>query len=135
MGDDGLPLVPHPAFELTDGWYRLRARVDEVLARAARRGVVRVGHKISVSNASVRVHPAFLPTPQRNDSYSWFSFRATPNPARYWKHMTKSNSILQAMAPISHLGTPSLASNGAHRSPLFIHSRQKAAWYPVSTWL
>jgi hypothetical protein len=54
IGDDGLPLVPHPTLELTDGWYRLRAQVDEVLARAARRGVIRVGHKISVSGASVR---------------------------------------------------------------------------------
>ena len=54
MGDDGLPLLPHPVFELTDGWYRLRARVDEVLARAARRGVIRIGRKISVSGASVR---------------------------------------------------------------------------------
>jgi|SRR6266850_4053120 len=54
VGDDGLPLVPHPTLELTDGWYCLRAHVDEVLARAARRGVVRVGRKISVSGASVR---------------------------------------------------------------------------------
>lgn len=54
IGDDGLPLVPHPTLELTDGWYRLRAQVDEVLARAARRGVIRVGRKISVSGASVR---------------------------------------------------------------------------------
>lgn len=56
IGNDGLPLVPHPTFELTDGWYRLRARVDEVLARAARRGIIRVGRKISVSGASVRFH-------------------------------------------------------------------------------
>ena len=54
IGDDGLPLVPHPTLELTDGWYRLRAQVDEVLARAIRRGVIRVGRKISVSGASVR---------------------------------------------------------------------------------
>jgi len=54
IGDDGLPLVPYPTLELTDGWYRLRTRVDEVLARAARRGVIRVGRKISVSGASVR---------------------------------------------------------------------------------
>lgn len=69
MGDDGIPLLPHPAFELTDGWYRLRARVDEVLARAARRGVIRVGRKISVSGASVRLL-TFLTTPQGNGSYS-----------------------------------------------------------------
>ena len=54
IGDDGLPLVPHPTLELTDGWYRLRTQVDEVLARAARRGVIRVGRKMSVSSASVR---------------------------------------------------------------------------------
>jgi breast cancer 2 susceptibility protein len=54
IGNDGLPLVPHPTLELTDGWYRLRTRVDEVLARAARRGVIRVGRKIAVSGASVR---------------------------------------------------------------------------------
>jgi breast cancer 2 susceptibility protein len=54
IGDDGLPLVPHPTLELTDGWYRLRTRVDEALARAARRGVIRVGRKIAVSGTSVR---------------------------------------------------------------------------------
>lgn len=54
VGDDGLPVVPHPTLELTDGWYRLRAQVDEVLARTARRGVLRVGRKIAVCGASVR---------------------------------------------------------------------------------
>jgi breast cancer 2 susceptibility protein len=57
--DDGLPVVPHPTLELTDGWYRLRAQVDEVLARAARRGMIRVGRKIAVSGASVRFRPCF----------------------------------------------------------------------------
>ena len=135
MGDDGLPLLPHPSFELTDGWYRLRARVDEVLARAARRGVICVGRKISVSGALVRFQ--ILPNPQGNGPYPYsrFSFRATPNHVRYWKHTTKSNLILQAMAPISHLGMPSLAFSPARRSPLPIHFLQKAVWYPVSNWL
>ena len=66
IGDDGLPLVPHPTLELTDGWYRLRTQVDEVLARAARRGVIRVGRKISVSGASVRFR--FLSLPQKKRS-------------------------------------------------------------------
>ena len=61
IGDDGLPLVPHPTLELTDGWYRLRTQVDEVLGRAARRGVIRVGRKISVSGASVRFRFLSLP--------------------------------------------------------------------------
>src|SRR6266702_4356756 len=55
VGEDGLPVVPHPTLELTDGWYRLRARVDEILARAVRRGVIRVGRKIAISGASVRL--------------------------------------------------------------------------------
>ncbi|KAH9980761.1 hypothetical protein BJV74DRAFT_897318 [Russula compacta] len=53
IGDDGLPVVSHPTLELTDGWYRLRAQADEVLARAARRSVIRVGRKIAVCGASL----------------------------------------------------------------------------------
>ena len=55
VGEDGLPVVAHPTLELTDGWYRLRTRVDEILARAVRRGVIRVGRKIAISGASVRL--------------------------------------------------------------------------------
>ena len=69
IGDDGLPLVPHPTLELTDGWYRLRTRIDEVLARAARRGVIRIGRKIAVSGASVRAF-SFLRPPQGKCSSS-----------------------------------------------------------------
>ena len=61
IGNDGLPLVSHPTLKLTDGWYRLRTQVDEVLARAMRRGVIHVGRKISVSSASV--HFWFLSLP------------------------------------------------------------------------
>ncbi|KAF8274325.1 hypothetical protein EI94DRAFT_850937 [Lactarius quietus] len=53
VGEDGLPVLPHPTLEVTDGWYRLRARVDEILARAVRRGVIRVGRKIAISGASI----------------------------------------------------------------------------------
>ncbi|KAJ7654824.1 hypothetical protein B0H17DRAFT_1099452 [Mycena rosella] len=49
--DDGLPIEPHPELEVTDGWYRLRAQVDAPLARAVRRGVIRVGRKIGVVGA------------------------------------------------------------------------------------
>ena len=27
IGDDGLPLIPHPTLELTDGWYCLQTQV------------------------------------------------------------------------------------------------------------
>ncbi|KAI0275230.1 hypothetical protein BC834DRAFT_851763 [Gloeopeniophorella convolvens] len=53
INEDGTPVVQHPTLELTDGWYRLRARVDEVLARAARRGVIRVGRKIAIAGATI----------------------------------------------------------------------------------
>jgi breast cancer 2 susceptibility protein len=42
-----------PQLEVTDGWYRLRAEVDEPLARAIRRNVIRVGRKIGVIDAKV----------------------------------------------------------------------------------
>ena len=49
-------LVPaHPELELTDGWYRLRATVDEALARAARNKVLRIGRKLACSGTRVSV--------------------------------------------------------------------------------
>jgi breast cancer 2 susceptibility protein len=53
--DDGLPTIPHPKLEVTDGWYRLRAQVDAPLARAIRKGVVQVGRKIAIAGAKVRI--------------------------------------------------------------------------------
>ncbi|KAJ7293018.1 hypothetical protein C8J57DRAFT_1111207 [Mycena rebaudengoi] len=49
--DDGMPIEPHPELEVTDGWYRLRAQVDAPLARAVRKGTIRVGRKIGVASA------------------------------------------------------------------------------------
>ena len=51
--DDGLNIEPYPELEVTDGWYRLRARVDLAMARAVRRGVIRIGKKIGVAGARV----------------------------------------------------------------------------------
>lgn len=65
VGEDGLPVLPHPTLEVTDGWYRLRARVDEVLAGAVRRGIIRVGRKIAISGASVRLRSS-IPAVRRN---------------------------------------------------------------------
>ena len=42
-----------PELEVTDGWYKLRAEVDAPLARAIRRGIIRVGRKIGVVDAKV----------------------------------------------------------------------------------
>ena len=50
---EGRPVDPHPELEVTDGWYRLRARVDRPLARAVRRGLIGVGTKLAVSGAKV----------------------------------------------------------------------------------
>jgi breast cancer 2 susceptibility protein len=55
LTEDGVPIEPYPELEVTDGWYRLMAQVDESLARAARKGVLRVGRKIGVVGARVCV--------------------------------------------------------------------------------
>ncbi|KAG1783569.1 hypothetical protein EV702DRAFT_1054261 [Suillus placidus] len=49
--DDGFPIPSHPELEVTDGWYRLRARVDKPLARAIRKGHIKIGRKIAVTGA------------------------------------------------------------------------------------
>ena len=132
IGNDGLPLVPHPTLELTDGWYRLRTQVDEVLARAARRGIIRVGRKIAVSGASVRAS-GFCRC--LRESAHQISFRATRNLARCWRRTTKSNLSSRGMELIPHPGTPSLASNRAQLLRRFIRSLQTEGLYPVSSWL
>ncbi|KAF7307159.1 hypothetical protein MIND_00509500 [Mycena indigotica] len=53
MSDDGVALPAHPELEVTDGWYRLRAQVDAPLARAIRRGVIRIGRKVGVVGAQL----------------------------------------------------------------------------------
>lgn len=40
--------------ELSDGWYRINAELDECLARAVRRGKITVGRKIAICGAKVR---------------------------------------------------------------------------------
>ncbi|KAM5535834.1 hypothetical protein V8D89_010452 [Ganoderma adspersum] len=50
---EGRPVDPHPELEVTDGWYRLRARVDRPLARAVRRGIIGVGTKLAVAGAKL----------------------------------------------------------------------------------
>ena len=42
-----------PEFVLTDGWYKIRAKVDQPLARAARKGKIRVGRKLGIIGARV----------------------------------------------------------------------------------
>lgn len=53
MDEDGIPVPPHPKLEVTDGWYRLRAQIDDSLARAVRKSVLRVGRKIAVAGMRV----------------------------------------------------------------------------------
>ncbi len=55
VDERGVPVDPHPELEITDGWYLLRAKVDLPLARAVRRGLIRVGTKLAVSGARVSI--------------------------------------------------------------------------------
>ncbi|EIN13926.1 hypothetical protein PUNSTDRAFT_117563 [Punctularia strigosozonata HHB-11173 SS5] len=54
LREDGILIPPRPELEVTDGWYRLRAQVDDTLARAIRKGKIRVGRKLDVVGAKLR---------------------------------------------------------------------------------
>lgn len=47
------PVPQRPYLELTDGWYRIRAAVDESLSRAISKGKIRVGRKLAMAGAKV----------------------------------------------------------------------------------
>lgn len=51
--EEGEEVEGLPVFDVTDGWYVLRATVDEPMARAVKGGKLRVGSKIAVSGARV----------------------------------------------------------------------------------
>lgn len=42
-----------PTLDVTDGWYKVRATVDVPMARAVKRGLLKIGTKIAVSGARV----------------------------------------------------------------------------------
>lgn len=47
------PASPRPYLELTDGWYKIVAEVDECMTRAVKRGVICTGRKLAISGAKV----------------------------------------------------------------------------------
>lgn len=51
--------MPYPELEVTDGWYRLRAKIDLPMARAVQKGFIRVGRKIGVAGARVSFFSLF----------------------------------------------------------------------------
>lgn len=53
VDENGRSVVSRPELEVTDGWYKLRAHVDEPLARATRKGFIRIGRKIAVAGAKL----------------------------------------------------------------------------------
>lgn len=49
----GKVVAVKPFLELTDGWYRINAEIDECLVRAVNKGVIVIGRKISICGARV----------------------------------------------------------------------------------
>ncbi|KAG8961102.1 hypothetical protein FRC00_013235 [Tulasnella sp. 408] len=49
--EQGEVLEGLPTLDVTDGWYKLRATVDDALARAVKRGLIKVGTKLAISGA------------------------------------------------------------------------------------
>jgi breast cancer 2 susceptibility protein len=56
--EDAAPAASTPKLEVTDGWYKLRAEVDQPLINAITRGKLRIGMKIAISGARVRLSSA-----------------------------------------------------------------------------
>lgn len=56
LNEKGDTVSPRPYLELTDGWYRIRAAVDDSMARAITKGRITVGRKLSLSGAKVSIH-------------------------------------------------------------------------------
>lgn len=83
MGTDSLPEL-----EVTDGWYRLRALIDQPLARALRKGKLRQGQKIIVVGASV----CLLCCLQVGCSYR-FSFQSVKILQKSLRHTILSSSF------------------------------------------
>ncbi|KAG9028496.1 hypothetical protein FRB95_006397 [Tulasnella sp. JGI-2019a] len=54
MTAEGEAIEGLPVLDVTDGWYRLRATIDEPLTRAIKRGILKVGTKIAVSGAKLQ---------------------------------------------------------------------------------
>ncbi|ESK92722.1 rad51-associated protein brh2 [Moniliophthora roreri MCA 2997] len=48
---NGQKIEPPPELEVTDGWYKLRARIDAPLIRAVEKGTLRIGRKIAIAGA------------------------------------------------------------------------------------
>lgn len=70
-------VLPHPTFELSDGWYRIQVEVDEALARAARNRKIRLGTKLVIVGAKVSL--SSLPCgPLRTSSDSGGSMTSSP---------------------------------------------------------
>lgn len=49
----GIAVPVKPYLELSDGWYRIVAEIDDCMSRAIERGKIVVGRKLSISGAKV----------------------------------------------------------------------------------
>lgn len=59
-------VLPHPTLELSDGWYKVRAEVDECLAKAARIRKIRLGTKLVIVGGKVSFGAVRIATSDTN---------------------------------------------------------------------
>lgn len=51
--DKGIAIPIKPYLELTDGWYKIIAEIDDCMHRAVEKGKIVVGRKLAISGAKV----------------------------------------------------------------------------------
>lgn len=90
--------------EVTDGWYRLNAEIDDPIERAIRNGKIRIGTKIAMTGCRVR----FLYVKPEKMLTLWLS-RLEPivkMAERFWRSDSLSGYRYTGTRPTLLHGTP-----------------------------
>lgn len=116
--EEGASLV----LQLTDGWYKVRAELDAPLRRAVERRKIRLGHKLAIACAKVRI----------------YDLRSTAVSERGHMCWTPCIRPIYCYPPMRHgwrHGMRSWVSNRMRLYPVsVVSSRRAASWLGLTFW-